>query len=187
MLEENADWKNSMSRQSGRSLRNPPVRMAGSEDFTPSAPLGSMAYCMDSKGGGCTDQHALFIAMARARGIPARLHFGSRLTAQNEGKVYDPGYRCWVTSFVPNCGWVPMDISAGNTNPKERGRFSSGLDERRIRFHEGRDLELSPKQDGPRVSLFITAYIEVDDKPHKKFDRQLQFEVIKGEKSALKP
>jgi transglutaminase-like putative cysteine protease len=80
---------------------------------------GDGEYCLDMKGGGCTDQHALLISMARARGIPTRLHFGSRLTAQNEGKEYDPGYRCWVTYFVPNYGWVPMDISAfsaGSTN-----------------------------------------------------------------------
>jgi transglutaminase-like putative cysteine protease len=136
---------------------------------------GSVEYCLDQKGGGCTDQHALFIALARARGIPTRLHFGSRLPAKNEGKEIDPGYRCWVTYFVPNYGWVPMDISAANTTPTERDRFFSGLDERRLRFSEGRDLELNPRQQGPRVNLFITAYIEVDGKPHTAFERVLRF------------
>jgi transglutaminase-like putative cysteine protease len=141
---------------------------------------GSVEYCLDMKGGGCTDQHALFIAMARARGIPTRLHFGSRLTAKNEGKEMDPGYRCWVTYFVPNYGWVPMDISAANTTPTERERFLSGLDERRIRFAEGRDLELSPKQHGPRLNLLITAYVEVDGKPHTGFQRVLKFNEVPG-------
>jgi len=128
--------------------------------------LGCATYCLEHKGGGCTDQHALFSALARARGIPTRLHFGSRLVTANAGKDFDPGYRCWVTFFVPNYGWVPLDISAANTNPDKRDFYFGGLDDRRIRFSEGRDLELSPKQAGPRLNLWIVAYVEVDDKPH---------------------
>jgi transglutaminase-like putative cysteine protease len=141
--------------------------------------LGSALYCLDQKGGGCTDQHALFLTLARARGIPSRIQFGSRLQAKNEGKEHDPGYRCWVEYFVPAYGWVPMDISAGNTNPKERDFFFSGLDERRIRFAEGRELEMSPKQDGPRVNLLIGAYVEVDGKPHAGFQRSMTFQEVK--------
>jgi transglutaminase-like putative cysteine protease len=136
---------------------------------------GSAEYCLTAKGGGCTDQHALFIAMARARGIPTRLQFGSLLKVPNEGKEIDPGYRCWVQYFIPNYGWVPMDISAGNVNPQKRDFYFSGLDDRRIRFLEGRDLELSPKQDGPRLNLMISAYVEVDGKPHSAFTRILRF------------
>lgn len=139
---------------------------------------GSVSYCLDSKGGGCTDQHALFIAMARARGIPTRLHFGSRLTPQNENKEYDPGYRCWVSYFVPNYGWVPMDASAANTIPADRDWYFSGLDERRIHFLDGRDLELTPRQDGPRVNLMIAAYVEVDGKPHANFERIVRYTVM---------
>ena len=54
-------------------------------------------------------------------------------------------------------------------------------------FSEGRDLELTPKQDGPRINLFITAYVEVDGKPHKKFERQLHFEEVKAERSTRRP
>ncbi len=140
---------------------------------------GNADYCLDAGGGSCTDQHALFIALARARGIPTRLHFGSRLQAKNEGKDLDPGYRCWVTYFVPGYGWVPMDIVAANTNPAERDRYFSGLDERRIRFVEGRDLELNPRQQGPRVNLFIGAYVEVDGRPHAQFDRVMKFTEIR--------
>ena len=43
-----------------------------------SSNLGSVIYCMKNAGGGCTDQHAAFIALACARGIPTRLHFGLR-------------------------------------------------------------------------------------------------------------
>lgn len=147
-----------------------------SKDKAPkSSGLGSARYCLDNKGGGCTDQHALFIAMARARGIPTRLQFGSLLRAKNEGKDVDPGYRCWVQYFVPNYGWVPMDISAANTTPEKRDFYFSGLDDHRIRFLEGRNLVLSPKQDGPPVNLMIVAHIELDGKKHTAFDRVLRF------------
>ena len=136
---------------------------------------GSAEYCLDNKGGGCTDQHALFIALCRARGIPTRLHFGSNLRPQNAGKDVDPGYRCWVQYFVPNYGWVPTDLSAADTNPGKESFFYSGLDERRIRFAEGRDLELNPRQTGERVNLLIVAYVEVDGRPHTSFDRVLRY------------
>ncbi len=140
---------------------------------------GSVDYCLANQGGGCTDQHALFIALARARGIPTRLQFGTLLKVANEGKVMDPGYRCWVQYFVPNFGWVPMDISAADTNPTRRDFYFSGLDERRIRFSEGRNLDLTPRQDGPRLNLFISAYVEVDGKPFPGFQRVLKYTEIK--------
>jgi len=140
---------------------------------------GSVEYCLSKKGGGCTDQHALFIALARARGIPTRLQFGTLLKPANEGKEMDPGYRCWVQYFVPNYGWVPMDIAAANTNPTKRDFYFSGLDNRRIHFSEGRNLDLAPKQDGPRLNLMIIAYIEIDGKPHESFQRILKYTEVK--------
>jgi transglutaminase-like putative cysteine protease len=141
---------------------------------------GSVEYCLANKGGACTDLHSLFIAMARSRGIPTRLHFGSMLKVANEGKEMDPGYRCWVEYFVPNYGWVPMDIAAANTNPAQRDFYFSGIDERRVHFIEGRDLDLSPRQDGPKLNLMIIAYVEVDGKPLTTFKRVLKFNEIKS-------
>lgn len=136
---------------------------------------GSAALCLANKGGGCTDQHALFIALCRARGIPTRLHFGSLLRQQNENKDHNPGYRCWVQYFVPNYGWVSTDISAANTNPGKEDFYFSNVDERRVWFLEGRDLELNPRQDSGRLSLFIIAHVELDGQPHTAFDRVVRF------------
>ncbi|MEW6737999.1 MAG: transglutaminase domain-containing protein, partial [Acidobacteriota bacterium] len=149
-----------------------------SEQAPKSSGKGSAEYCLNMKGGACTDQHSLFIALARARGIPTRLHFGSRLQVKNEGKAVDPGYRCWVQYFVPNYGWVSMDISGADTNPELRSFYFSGLDERRIKFMEGRDLQLNPLQDAGRVNLVIGAYVEVDGKPHSAFERLLKFNTV---------
>jgi transglutaminase-like putative cysteine protease len=145
---------------------------------------GSAAYCLMEKGGSCTDMHSLFISLARAQGIPTRLQFGSLLKPANEGKEMDPGYRCWVEYFIPHYGWIPADLAAANTNPIKREFYFSGLDERRIRFLEGRDLELSPPQAGPRLNLLISAYIEIDGKPHSNFKRILRYEQVNTPPSA---
>ena len=100
----------------------------------------------------------------------------------NAGKDFDPGYRCWVTFFAPNYGWVPVEISAANTTPDKRGFYFGGLDDRRIRFAEGRNLQLSPAQSGPRVNLLIVAHVEVDGRPHTDFDRTVRFEEITAKK-----
>jgi transglutaminase-like putative cysteine protease len=148
-----------------------------------SSGLGSATYCLKNGGGGCTDQHALFIALARARGIPTRLHFGSRLMAANAGKDFDPGYRCWATFFAPEYGWVPVEISAANTTPSKRDFYFGGLDDRRIRFAEGRDLDMTPKQAGPRVNLLIVAHVEVDGQPHNEFSRVVRFDELKADRA----
>lgn len=146
-----------------------------------SSGLGSADYCLDNKGGGCTDQHALFIAMARARGIPTRLHFGSILRAKNEGKDHNPGYRCWVQYFVPRYGWVSCDISEADLQGKNDYYFSN-LDERHIRFAEGRDLQLNPPQAGKALNLFLVAHVEIDGRPHTSFDRVVRFDEVKAGK-----
>jgi len=136
---------------------------------------GDAEYCLANGGGACTDLHSLFGALARARGIPTRICFGSLLKAQNEGKETDPGYRCWVLFFVPGYGWTPADLAAANLAPEKKDFYFGGLDARRILFSRGRDLTLAPKQDGPPVNLFIRAYVEVDGAPYTGFDRRLTF------------
>lgn len=141
--------------------------------------IGSVAYCRTNGGGSCTDMHSLFMALCRAQGIPTRLSFGSRLQAKNEGKEIDPGYRCSVEFFAPKLGWIPLDVAAGDTNPDKKEFYFGGLDERRILFNDGRDLELSPKQNGPRLNLLIGAYVEVDGQAHTAWDRTMKFNEVK--------
>ena len=137
--------------------------------------LGSAKECMAGTGDCCSDQHALFIALCRARGIPCRLMFGSRLKPENEGKDHDPGYRCWPNFFAPGLGWVPLDISSADTAPAERaGDWFGGLDDMRVEWAEGRDLEMEPRS-AVRPDLVIRGWVEVDGKPHKGLDRVVNF------------
>ena len=140
-----------------------------------SSQQGDASYCLANGGGACTDMHSLFCTLARARGIPTRICFGSLLKTQNEGKQIDPGYRCWVLFFAPGYGWITADMAAANLAPEKKDFYFGGLDARHVLFSRGRNLNLAPQQDGPPVNLFLRAYVEVDGKPYTAFDRTLKF------------
>ncbi len=155
--------------------------MEKSEHYSKSGPmpkgkcLGSANECMTGKGDCCSDQHALFIALCRARNIPCRLMYGSRLQPENEGIDHDPGYRCWPNFFAPGLGWVPLDISSGDAAPVGRAaEWFGGLDENRIEWAEGRDFDLEPRS-AERPDIVIRGWVEVDGKPHKDLDRVVNF------------
>ena len=136
--------------------------------------LGDAGECMAGTGDCCTDQHALFIVLCRARGIPCRLMFGSRLKPENEGKQHDPGYRCWPNFYAPGLGWVPLDVSSGDAAGLRADDWFGGLDENRLEWAEGRGLELEPRSQ-VRPDLVIRGWVEVDGKPHKGLERVVNF------------
>lgn len=105
-----------------------------SKDATkPKCGRGAAEDCMANGGGCCTDLHSLFIAAARAQGIPARIQFGYRLNAQKEDTDYDPSYRCWVEYYLPDAGWVPTDIVVADAGDASARAASYGtLDARRV-------------------------------------------------------
>lgn len=151
-----------------------------SEHYSKSGPkpkglcLGSANECLAGSGDCCTDQHALFIALCRARNIPCRLFYGSRLKPENEGKNHDPGYRCWPNFFAPGLGWVPLDISsADNASAEKAPDWFGGLDENRLEWAEGRDFELEPKSK-VRPDLVIRGWVEIDGEP-SEFERTVHF------------
>lgn len=129
----------------------------------PKCSVGDAGDCMTNAGGCCTDMHSMFIALARARGIPARLQMGYRLREANEGKEVDPGYRCWAEYFVPNYGWIPADIVEAD-DPKGLGRtrWFSGLTERRLWLNEGREFDLAGRAARHRVNTLVIGYAEID-------------------------
>lgn len=132
----------------------------------PNCGVGDAADCLSNGGGCCTDLHSLFIALARSRGIPARLQMGYRLKEANAGKDADPGYRCWVEYFAPGYGWVPADIVEAD-DPKGLGRtrWFTGLTERRVWLNEGREFDLAGRAAPGRVNTMVIGYAEIDGVP----------------------
>lgn len=129
----------------------------------PNCGIGDASVCIDKGGGCCTDLHSLFIALARARGIPARLQMGYRINPSKENTLYDPGYRCWVEYFVPDYGWVPADAveadAVGGLGPE---RWFAGLTEWRVWLNEGRQFHLRPQAVGAPVNTMVIGHAVID-------------------------
>jgi transglutaminase-like putative cysteine protease len=134
----------------------------------------------DSRFGNCTDFHSLFNALARSQKIPAKFESGFGIpTKRGTGDV--PGYHCWAKFKPEGRGWVPVDISEANKNPKMSDYYFGNLTEDRVTFSTGRGLTLSPKQDGPPLNFFVYPYVEVDGKPYSadKIKRRFAYEDVK--------
>jgi transglutaminase-like putative cysteine protease len=140
---------------------------------------GDAVWACDTKRGNCTDFHSPFIGILRADGIPARFDIGFPLP-ENKDKGDIPGYHCWAEFYAPKTGWIPVDISEA-WKAKEKGDYFFGsVDANRVQFSTGRDITLSPKQDGPALNYFVYPYVEVDGKPYDKLDKQFSFEEAKS-------
>jgi hypothetical protein len=62
------------------------------------------------KGGGeCGDFSTVFITLMRYKGIPAR---------HNMGVKTDGSYHIWADFYHKDYGWIPVDVTYKNSNPK---------------------------------------------------------------------
>jgi transglutaminase-like putative cysteine protease len=120
---------------------------------------GDALYACDVRRGNCTDFHSLFIGLTRARGIPARFTIGFPLGAAKSGEI--PGYHCWA-EFYSGGVWVPVDASEASKHPEKHDYYFGHLDENRVAFTMGRDLELKPRQNGEPLNYLIYPHAELD-------------------------
>jgi transglutaminase-like putative cysteine protease len=140
---------------------------------------GDAVWACDSKRGNCTDFHSPFIGMLRADGIPARFDIGFPLP-ENKDKADISGYHCWAEFHAPKTGWVPVDISEAWKAKEKQDYFFGSVDANRVQFSTGRDITLSPRQDGPALNYFVYPYVEIDGKPYDKLDKKFSFEEVKS-------
>jgi transglutaminase-like putative cysteine protease len=134
---------------------------------------GDALYACDVRRGNCTDFHSLFIALARSRGIPARFTIGFPIGKAKSGEI--PGYHCWA-EFYSGGEWVPVDASEAWKNPARHAYYFGRLDAARVAFTMGRDLKLTPRQQGEPLNYLIYPYVEVDGKPLAKESIKNHFE-----------
>lgn len=134
---------------------------------------GDVCSLLADPGGKCTDIHSVFVALARAAGVPAREIFGIR---QGKDDVVDISkwQHCWAEFFLPGYGWVPVDpadvrkmmlkytLNLGDEKTKEfRNYFWGGWDQYRVKLAVGRDLQLIPPQAGKPLNTFGYPYAEI--------------------------
>jgi transglutaminase-like putative cysteine protease len=142
---------------------------------------GDALWACDAKRGNCTDFHSPFIGMLRADGIPARFDIGFPLP-ENKDKGEIAGYHCWAEFYASKTGWVPVDISEAWKAKQKQDYFFGSVDANRVQLSTGRDVVLSPRQDGPALNYFVYPYVEVDGKPYDKLDKQFSFEEMRFSK-----
>jgi transglutaminase-like putative cysteine protease len=135
---------------------------------------GDAIWACDNKHGNCTDFHSLFIAMARAAGIPARFEIGFSLPAASHEGVIN-GYHCWAEFYVQGIGWIPVDASEAWKNKDKVDYFFGATDQNRIMFSLGRDIRLKPGQKGELLNYLIYPYAELDGKPFDGLKNEFSF------------
>jgi transglutaminase-like putative cysteine protease len=138
---------------------------------------GDSVWACESGYGNCTDFHSLFMSLARAEKIPAKFEIGFPIP-EKRGSGDIAGYHCWAKFRPKGKGWIAVDISEANKNPKMKDYYFGNLTEDRVTFTTGRDLELSPKQDGELLNFFIYPYVEVGGKeyPQEKIVRKFTYQ-----------
>ncbi|MFL6437607.1 MAG: transglutaminase-like domain-containing protein [Terriglobales bacterium] len=135
---------------------------------------GDTLYACNAKRGNCTDFHSLFISMARSQKIPARFEIGFPIPADKQsGEI--AGYHCWADFYTSDHGWVPIDISEAWKHPEQREFFFGHWDDNRVQFSIGRDVALSPRQDGEPLNYFVYPYVEVDHKEYSNVSTHFSF------------
>ncbi len=135
---------------------------------------GDVLYACDAKKGNCTDFHSLFIAMARAQGIPARFEIGFYLPSDKHSAEI-AGYHCWSDFYIDGKGWIPVDISEAWKHPEKHDYFFGSHDANRVQITMGRDLQLGPPQDGKPLNYFVYPYIEVDGQEYPNVSMDFSF------------
>ncbi len=147
--------------------RDPNIRGCG---------VGDVPSLLNSLGGKCADIHSVYVALARAAGVPAREVFGLRL-GKKDGDDISGAQHCWAEFYLPGYGWFPVDpsdvrkamlsekLTLDSPRTAElRSYYWGGMDAIRIKLGTGRDLTLSPAQQGAPVNYLMYPFAQVGEK-----------------------
>ncbi|MDD2733621.1 MAG: transglutaminase domain-containing protein [Desulfuromonadaceae bacterium] len=147
--------------------RDPKTRGCGS---------GDVCTLLANPGGKCADIHSVFVALARATGVPAREIFGIRMGKKDREDV-TTWQHCWAEFYLPGYGWVPVDaadvrkaILTENLKLEDakiaeyRAYFWGGIGPYRVKLSVGRDLTLNPQQPGGPVNYLMYPFAQVGGK-----------------------
>lgn len=154
-------------------FRDPSVRGCGT---------GNVPALLKSRGGKCTDISSVFVALARAAGIPAREVFGIRLGKQ-DGDDMTSSQHCWAEFYLPGYDWVPVDPAdvrkailvekleetCERIAPLKES-FWGRLEPYRMRLATGRDIILTPPQKGAPLNSLMYPYAEIAGTPADSLD-----------------
>jgi transglutaminase-like putative cysteine protease len=137
--------------------------------------FGEVEKLLGTLGGKCADIQSVYVALARASGVPAREVFGIRIPRGKEGDM-TKAQHCWAEFYLPGKGWVVVDpadvrkmileqnLSIEQAKPYREYYFGA-VDESMVAFGMGRDIILNPPQSASALNYFVYPYAEADGKP----------------------
>lgn len=149
--------------------------------------------------GKCTDMSSVFVALARASGIPARELFGIRLGKANKLERYSAsafgkadsagvadvsgGQHCRAEFYLAGYGWLPCDPADVTKMRLAEKKSHQDPDVQAVNtylfgnwemnwvgFNYGRDFELYPATEQGAMNNFGYPYAEVDGDPLNFYD-----------------
>ncbi|MCH7996089.1 MAG: transglutaminase domain-containing protein [Planctomycetes bacterium] len=94
-------------------------------EYISPSPSHGARECLAKGRADCGSYTALFVALCRAGGVPARTVAGCWAIGQDQ-------WHCWAEFLLPGVGWVPVDPSAGERGPQERAYYFGNLDNNRV-------------------------------------------------------
>lgn len=94
-------------------------------EYASPSPSHGAVQCLSLGKADCGSYTALFVALCRAGGVPARPIAGCWAQGENQ-------WHCWAEFLIPDVGWIPVDPSAGDRGGKERGYYFGNLDSNRV-------------------------------------------------------
>jgi len=99
--------------------------------------LGAKAL-LTSGVGECGDYSSLFIALARAKGIPARPVVGYwAISGIDQTHV-------WAEFYIENLGWIPVDPTFGQSQPAKKDYYFGNMVNQRVILNKGFNIQLDP-------------------------------------------
>lgn len=135
--------------------------------------IGDVASLLRRPGGKCADISSIYVALARAAGVPTREILGIR-TGREDSQDVSKWQHCWAEFYLPGSGWIPVDpadvrkamlkqnLTIDDPKVAElRDYFWGRVDQYRIRLSEGRDLQLNPPQQGPAINYLMYPFAQV--------------------------
>ncbi|MEF8793869.1 transglutaminase-like domain-containing protein [Thiohalorhabdus sp.] len=147
---------------------------------------GDTYWACSKEYGNCTDYHALFTSLARARDIPARFEIGFPVPLdQKAGRI--SGYHCWLELYLPEVGWTPIDASEADKHPAMRETYFGPHPANRIHFTTGRDLTLSPAQSTGPLNYFVYPLVEVGEARYSGVATEFRYRVLGTATAAKTP
>lgn len=139
--------------------------------------------------GKCVDIGSIFVALARASGIPAREVFGIRVDkskiSPSLGKTGDitTAQHCKAEFYVAGYGWIPVDpadvrkiileedLPLKDARVREVREYLFGnWEDNWLAFNYARDFTLTPPQNKTPLNYFMYPYCEVDGSPLDYFE-----------------